>query len=110
MRRLFFLLSALLIGNLPSLMACEGCKEPSNVAGDSGVAGISASFSWSVVFMLGMLTFLLTGMVLMMVRSCKQLAEQQHPAATPERGNFSVGGPSPLGVRSYGSVLPAIQR
>jgi hypothetical protein len=109
MRRLFFLFSALLISNLPSLMACEGCKEPSNVAGDSGVAGISASFSWSVVFMLGMLAFLLTGLILMMVRTCKQLAEQQHPAAMPKRGNFSIG-PSPLDVRPYGSALPAIQR
>jgi len=109
MRRVFFLLSALLMSNLPSLLACEGCKEPSNVAGDSGVAGISASFSWSVVFMLGMLAFLLTGMVLMMVRSCKQLAEQQHLAATPKHGDFSVS-PSPLDVRPYRSGLPALQR
>jgi hypothetical protein len=108
MRRLFYLFSALLMSDLPSLMACEGCKEPSNVAGDSGVAGISASFSWSVVFMLGMLAFLLTGLVLMMVRSCKQLAEQQHPAAMQKRGNFSVGR-SPLDVRPYGSALSAIQ-
>ena len=78
MLRFFSLVAALLMSYLPSLVACEGCKEPSNVAGDSGVAGISASFSWSVVFMLAVLAFLLTGMVLMMVRSCKQLAEQQN--------------------------------
>jgi hypothetical protein len=67
----------LLLSYGPSLMACEGCKEPSNVIGDSGVGGISASFSWSVVFMLGMLSFLLCGMVRMMIRSCRQLAEQR---------------------------------
>jgi hypothetical protein len=45
----------------------------------SGVAGIGASFSWSVLFMLGMLAFVMGGMILMMVRSCKQLAERhQH--------------------------------
>jgi hypothetical protein len=85
MLRFFSLLGALLISYLPSLLACEGCKEPSNVAGDSGVAGISASFSWSVVFMLGMLTILMSGMLLMMVRSCKQLAEQRHRVAAGSR-------------------------
>ena len=109
MLRFLSLLGASLMSYAPSLLACEGCKEPSNVAGDSGVAGISASFSWSVVFMLGMLAFLLTGMVLMMVRSCKQLAEQQHLAATPKHGDFSVS-PSPLDVRPYRSGLPALQR
>jgi hypothetical protein len=78
MLRFFSLLGLSLMSYLPSMVACEGCKEPSNVAGDSGVGGISASFSWSVIFMLGMLAFLLTGMVLMMIRSCKQLAEQHH--------------------------------
>src|ERR1700761_7157473 len=77
MLRFLPIFGALLMSNLPSLMACEGCKEPANVAGDSGVAGISSSFSWSVVFMLGMLAFLLSGMVIMMVRTCRQLAEQQ---------------------------------
>jgi hypothetical protein len=48
-------------------------------------------------------------MVLMMVRSCKQLAEQQHLAATPKHGDFSVS-PSPLDVRPYRSGLPALQR
>jgi hypothetical protein len=78
MLRCFSLVGALLMSYLPSLMACEGCKEPSNVAGDSGVVGIGASFSWSVVFMIGMLGFLLSGMVLMMVRSCRQLAAQHN--------------------------------
>jgi hypothetical protein len=77
MVRFFSMVGVLLLSYGPSLMACEGCKEPSNVIGDSGVGGISASFSWSVVFMLGMLTFLLCGMVRMMIRSCRQLAEQQ---------------------------------
>lgn len=71
------MIGALMLSYGPSLMACEGCKEPSNVIGDSGVGGISASFSWSVVFMLGMLAFLLCGMVRMMIRSSRQLAAQQ---------------------------------
>jgi hypothetical protein len=77
MLRLLSMISALLLSYGPSLMACEGCKEPANVIGDSGVGGISAGFSWSVVFMLGMLTVLLCGMVRMMIRSSRQLAEQQ---------------------------------
>jgi hypothetical protein len=90
MLRLISILAALSMTYLPSVMACEGCKEPSSVAGDSGVGGISASFSWSVVFMLGMLTFLLTGMVLMMIRSCKQLAEQQQRLAVDRRDTGAV--------------------
>jgi hypothetical protein len=81
MFRFLTLVGALLLSYGPSLMACEGCKEPANVIGDSGVGGISASFSWSVVFMLGMLTVLLCGMVRMMIRSCRQLAEQRQRVA-----------------------------
>ena len=84
MLRLVALTSVLLINYLPSVLACDGCKEPSSVAGGSGVGGISASFSWSVVFMLGVLGFLLTGMLFMIIQSCKQLAAaQQNPAAEP---------------------------
>ena len=85
MLRCLSLLSALLTSALPSLMACEGCKEPSTVAGDSGVVGISASFSWSVIFMIGMLGFLLGGMIFMMVRSCRQLADQQQQVSEASR-------------------------
>ena len=77
MLRLLSLLSALLMGYVPALIACEGCKEPSNVTGASGVSGIGASFSWSVLFMVGMLAFLISGMVFMMIRSCRQLAAQR---------------------------------
>jgi hypothetical protein len=80
MFRFLSIIGASILSYGPSLMACEGCKEPSNVIGDSGVGGISASFSWSVVFMLGMLTFLLFGMVRMMIRSSRQLAAQQAQA------------------------------
>ena len=81
MLRLLWLISALLMSYVPSLVACEGCKEPSNVIGASGVGGIGASFSWSVLFMIGMLAFLMTGMVLMMIRSCRQLAAQRQRVA-----------------------------
>ena len=93
MFRLVSLAGIVLLNDLPALFACEGCKEPSNVAGQSGVAGISASFSWSVLFMLGVTAFLLTGLVLMMVRSCKQLAALHNPNAayvTPSSVRFSV--------------------
>jgi hypothetical protein len=83
MFRLVSLAGIVLLNDLPSLFACEGCKEPSNVAGQSGVAGISASFSWSVLFMLGVTAFLLTGLILMMVRSCKQLAIQHNSNGAP---------------------------
>jgi hypothetical protein len=81
MVRLMSVAGVLLMSYIPSLLACEGCKEPSNVAGDSGVGGISASFSWSVIFMLGVVAFLLTGMLFMIIRSCKELAAQQNPVA-----------------------------
>jgi hypothetical protein len=86
MVRLIYVTGVLLMSYLPSVLACEGCKEPSNVAGDSGVGGISASFSWSVIFMLAMVAFLLSGMLFMMIRSCKELAAQQNPVteAMPE--------------------------
>jgi hypothetical protein len=81
MLRLQWLLSALLLSYVPSLFACEGCKEPSNVTGASGVGGIGASFSWSVLFMIGMLALLISGMVFMMIRSCRQLAAQHQRVA-----------------------------
>jgi hypothetical protein len=77
MLRLLSLIIGLLMSYLPSLVACEGCKEPADVTGASGAGGIGASFSWSVLFMIGMLAFLMSGMVLMMVRSCRQLAAQR---------------------------------
>src|SRR5258708_16518803 len=40
------------LANAPAVMACEGCKEPSSVAGNGGVDGISFGFSASVIFML----------------------------------------------------------
>jgi hypothetical protein len=95
MYRLISLAGFVFLAHLPSLLACEGCKEPSNVAGQSGVAGISASFSWSVLFMLAVTGFLMTGLVLMMVRSCKQLAAQHNPNPAHVAGvsaDFSVRG------------------
>jgi hypothetical protein len=65
---------------VPSLFACEGCKEPSSVAGSSGVNGIGAGFSWSVIFMIGMISLLVAGMIVMIVRACKQLEAQQSAA------------------------------
>ena len=116
MFRFLSMIGVLMLSYGPALMACEGCKEPSNVIGDSGVGGISASFSWSVVFMLGMLAFLLTGMVLMMIHSCKQLAEQHHQvsevsrfasssASRPSRKNSAAA----FGVGGYASSMPAVQ-
>ena len=116
MLRFLSLLGASLVSYAPSLLACEGCKEPSNVAGDAGVAGISASFSWSVVFMLGMLAFLLSGMLFMIMRSCKQLAEQQNQVSKASRFASSSssqakrdGLPDAFGVREYTSPIPAVQ-
>ena len=110
MLRFLSLLGVLLTSYLPSLLACEGGKEPSNVAGDSGVAGISASFSWSVVFMLGMLAFLLTGMVLMMIRSCKQLAEQQHRLEISSRDNGAAASCFASSSRANRDESPAAVR
>src|SRR5580692_13056406 len=116
MLRFLSMIGALMLSYVPSLMACEGCKEPSNVIGDSGVGGISASFSWSVVFMLGMLAFLLTGMLFMIIRSCKQLAEQQNQVSKASRFVSSSGSRAKgdrlsegFGVGGYGSLIPAVQ-
>jgi hypothetical protein len=116
MLRFLSLLGASLMSYAPSLLACEGCKEPSNVAGDAGVAGISASFSWSVIFMLGMLAFLLTGMLFMIIRSCKQLAEQQNQVSQASRFVSSPGSQAKgdrsstgFGLGGYGASIPAVQ-
>jgi hypothetical protein len=92
MVRLVSLLSLLWLNFAPSLLACPGCKEPSNVAGPSGVSGISAGFSWSVLFMLFSVASIMGGMIFMMVRSCRQLdgqrdvsSQSQAPAAAPRR-------------------------
>jgi hypothetical protein len=102
MLRFLSMIGALMLSYGPSLMACEGCKEPSNVIGDSGVGGISASFSWSVVFMLGMLAFLICGLVRMMIRSCRQLAEQRQRLAVGR--SFGYGeAPSEAGFPGFAS-------
>jgi hypothetical protein len=73
MARYFWTIVTLLLANLPMAFACEGCKEPSSVAGASGVNGVSLGFSVSVMFMLGMVATLVGGMLYMIVRACKQL-------------------------------------
>jgi hypothetical protein len=113
MVRLVSLLAALSMSYMPSLMACEGCKEPSNVAGDSGVAGISASFSWSVLFMICMLGMLLSCLIVMMIRSCKQLAQQQQASQpssfspSPSTRARQTASPSALSLNGFGS--PVVQ-
>jgi hypothetical protein len=73
MSRVFWTVLAIVLANLPAAYACPGCKEPSSVAGASGVNGISLGFSLSVVFMLGMIGTLLGGMLYMIVKTCRQL-------------------------------------
>jgi hypothetical protein len=113
MFRFVSLLAALSMSYMPSLMACEGCKEPSNVAGDSGVAGISASFSWSVLFMICMLGLLMSCLIVMMIRSCKQLAQQQQAsqlprfASSPSTRSRQTASPAVLSLNGFGS--PAVQ-
>ena len=96
MLRLVSLTSVLLINYLPSVLACDGCKEPSSVAGGSGVGGISASFSWSVIFMIGVVAFLLTGMLFMIIQSCKQLAAAQNPSGETMPESSARGVPFPV--------------
>jgi hypothetical protein len=71
------------LANAPAVMACEGCKEPSSVAGNGGVDGISFGFSASVIFMLVMVFGILGGFFWMAARSCRQL-EAAHQAAAAQ--------------------------
>jgi hypothetical protein len=79
----FFLASLIgaVLANAPAVMACEGCKEPSSVAGGGGVDGVSFGFSASVIFMLFMVGSILTGFAWMMARSCRQLDEAHRSAS-----------------------------
>jgi hypothetical protein len=81
MRRALLSIFALILAAAPSLLACEGCKEPTSVVGGGGVDGISAGFSGSVVFMLGVIGALLGGFVWMIVRSCRQLETSHRQSA-----------------------------
>jgi len=72
MRRFVWVILACL-SSAPTLLACEGCKEPSSVAGSGGVTGIGAGFSGSVLFMLAMIAGLLGGMIWMIAQNCRQL-------------------------------------
>ena len=85
MGRFWWLVSFVVMTLAPSVYACEGCKEPSNVAGASGVIGISTGFSLSVIFMLGMLAVLMTGMLLMIRRACRQLDARHQSVAVQAR-------------------------
>jgi hypothetical protein len=81
MRRALLSVVTLILVAAPSVLACEGCKEPTNVAGGGGVDGISAGFSGSVVFMLGVVGALLGGFVWMIARSCRQLESSHRQSA-----------------------------
>jgi hypothetical protein len=79
-----FVLASLIgavLANAPAVMACEGCKEPSSVAGNGGVDGISFGFSASVIFMLVMVFGILGGFFWMAARSCRQLDAAHRAAA-----------------------------
>lgn len=69
------------LANAPAVMACEGCKEPSSVAGNGGVDGISLGFSASVIFMLVMVGSILGGLAWMIARSCRELDAAHRSAA-----------------------------
>src|SRR5258708_39362332 len=58
------------LANAPAVMACEGCKEPSSVAGNGGVGGISFGFLASGIFILVMVVSILGGVFLVASRSC----------------------------------------
>jgi hypothetical protein len=75
MRRALLSIFTLILAAVPSVLACEGCKEPTSVAGSGGVDGISAGFSGSVLFMLAMISALVGAFVWMIVRSCRQLED-----------------------------------
>ena len=92
MLRFVSLLSLLWMNVVPSLLACPGCKEPSNVAGASGISGISAGFSWSVLFMLFSVASVVGGMIFMIVRSCRKLEASRE---------IAVGQQSVVGARTF---------
>jgi hypothetical protein len=71
------------LANAPAVMACEGCKEPSSVAGNGGVDGISLGFSASVLFMLVMVGSILGGLTWMIARSCREL-DAAHRSASAQ--------------------------
>jgi hypothetical protein len=81
MRLLLATVLGAILANAPAVMACEGCKEPSSVAGNGGVDGISFGYSASVIFMLFMVGSILSGFAWMMVRSCRQLDEAHRSAS-----------------------------
>jgi hypothetical protein len=84
MRLFLATLMSAVLANAPAVMACEGCKEPSSVAGGGGVDGISLGFSASVIFMLVMVGSILGGLTWMMARNCRQLdAAHRSAAAQP---------------------------
>jgi hypothetical protein len=82
------------LANAPAVMACEGCKEPSSVAGNGGVDGISLGFSASVIFMLVMVGSILGGFAWMMAKSCRQLDAAHRAAAMQTNWSAELGVPS----------------
>ena len=83
MRLLLAPLIGVLLVNAPAVFACEGCKEPSSVAGGGGVDGVSFGFSSSVIFMLAMVGFIIGGFVWMIARSCRQLDAAHRSLTSP---------------------------
>jgi hypothetical protein len=81
MRLLLASVLGAVLANAPAVMACEGCKEPSSVAGNGGVDGISFGYSASVIFMLAMVGSILSVFAWMMARSCRQLDEAHRSAS-----------------------------
>src|SRR5260221_10506283 len=73
------------LANAPAVMACEGCKEPSSVAGNGGVDGISFGFSASVIFILVMVGGIFCGFFLLASRCCCPMEVAYRAAAAPTK-------------------------
>ncbi len=82
-RRAAWVLGMALLFAHTAAQACPGCKQNLTVGADGKTPplnGASLGFGLSIFFMIFMIVALLGGLGLMMYRSCRALAAQQHAA------------------------------
>jgi len=68
-----------LLANVPSALACVGCREPGagTIAHEPQTVASGLAFSWSVLFMLVVVLSIITGMTLFIWRSCVSIDRER---------------------------------
>lgn len=72
--------AAFLAAGVPSLLACNGCRNPGEAMGEEpGTVMAGIAFSWSIMFMLVVVMLVVAGLTVYIARTCRRV-DLEHQA------------------------------